>query len=186
MGTSLGGEFGKALEVGSDQLGWGSWVENLNGLSRRCAYLVPVLVLLAQAILQEEDLRRGVRRHMLDDRNTGNQPFLTENLLTLETVADCPIEQTSLDPIVSRHFGHLYGVAELGMLELPSIQGCDIDLQELGDFPICRAELREALDLTHEVGPILGGAPARIRFYGGRFSLRLPLRRHCLTYCPVR
>jgi len=78
----------------------------------------------------------------------------SEGLAALATIADGPAIKRLLDPGVSHPAALSDGGGEGGMAAAPVLQGCDVDLEEIGDVGWLSTETAELAGLSGERGVI--------------------------------
>jgi len=77
-----------------------------------------------------------------------------EDLAALATIADGPAIERLLDPGISHPATLSDGGGEGGMAAAPVLQGCDVDLEEIGDVGWLSTETAELAGLSGERGVI--------------------------------
>jgi len=77
-----------------------------------------------------------------------------EDLAALATIADGPAIERLLDPGVCHAAALSDGGGEGGMAAAPVLQGCDVDLEEIGNVARLGAEGAELAGLSGEHGVI--------------------------------
>lgn len=123
-------------------------------------YLSLVLPCFGAAIAQPQRCGANIWRHVLTVRriNWRGRIGRHEDFDGLVRVADGPIVETALNPIVARVLACLKRLTESVVRLGPAINASNIYVEEVSKLNVRRAEAAELFCLRYELRPIVGGA----------------------------